>query len=381
MRNIIFILFITFFCSCEGTKSNQILDFKIVDVLEVIPEVMLSPNPAQIRLIESDSGRFIFVLSHISKNFNIFNLENGKLVKEIILDYDGPNSVRNFTGVGNLENNRIWLTFSPHAIGYTDFDGNLLFKRSIKLDLIDITVVYSNFYQSLYLYRNKVFGMQPLFMGHHKMSESDIMRHPLVYSFDLILNKEKWYDVFYSQNYWSKGKKLSNFSWARRENKLYISPWYDHEIQVFNMETEVVEEKVIAKSDKINNFYYVNEIPGSNEEGLRNRIKHDLYGILLYDKYRDCFYRFFFPGYEDDEQYSMEDLWRLDRSRPYTGIMVLDKDLNVVGEFVFEKFQIHATSNMFVGERGLYLSLNNENSPDFNEESLRYLVVQFDKQE
>lgn len=61
--------------------------------------------------------------------------------------------------------------------------------------------------------------------------------------------------------------------------------------------------------------------------------------------------------------------------------MVLDRDLNVLGEYVFEKFQIHAGSKMFVGKKGLYLSLNNENSPDFNEETLRYLVVQFNMPE
>jgi len=42
------------------------------------------------------------------------------------------------------------------------------------------------------------------------------------------------------------------------------------------------------------------------------------------------------------------------------------------------KFQVHATSNIFVGEEGLYLSLNNENSPDYDENHLRYMVIQFD---
>ena len=122
----------------------------------------------------------------------------------------------------------------------------------------------------------------------------------------------------------------------------------------------------------------MNKLSGSHEEGLINRLSHDLYGIILYDKYRDCFYRFFYPGYTDDEEYPIDKLWMLRRSRPFTGVMVLDKDLNVLGEHVFDKFQVHATSNIFVGEEGLYLSLNNENSPDYDENHLRYMVIQFD---
>jgi len=66
------------------------------------------------------------------------------------------------------------------------------------------------------------------------------------------------------------------------------------------------------------------------------------------------------------------------RDRPFTGVMVFDKDLNVLGEHLFDKFQVHTYSNIFVGEEGLYLSLNNENSPDYDEDHLRYMVVKFD---
>ena len=59
--------------------------------------------------------------------------------------------------------------------------------------------------------------------------------------------------------------------------------------------------------------------------------------------------------------------------------MILDKDLNLMGEHVLDKFQVHASSNIFVGEEGLYLSLNNLNHPDYDEDHLKYMVVRFDK--
>lgn len=220
--------------------------------------------------------------------------------------------------------------------------------------------------------------MQPLFMNHHFMEKASIQKHSLIYSYNMGTDQTKWYDVYYAEDYWDDGKKPSEFSWARRENKLYIAPWYDHEIQVIDMQKEQLDNRVAAKSDYISDFSYVDKIPGSREESLINRLSHDLYGIILYDKYRDCFYRFFYPGYTDDEDLSIEKLSNFNRSRPFTGVMVLDKGLNVIGEHVFDKFQVHASSNVFVGEEGLYLSLNNENSPDYDEDHLRYMVVQFD---
>ncbi|WP_092176764.1 DUF4221 family protein [Cyclobacterium xiamenense] len=372
----IFICFLLW--SCQKKQESKFMDMKVVKEFKIKPEVFMAPNIAYVRLVESDSGQFLFLLNHISKNLQFISLKSGKLVREIELQYDGPNSMSNCTGIAGLENDKIWATFSPHSVGYLNFEGEIHFKKNITPGEVDITYVGSDFHKELHKYNDKVFGMQPLFMNHHFMEKASIQKHSLIYSYNMGTDQTKWYDVYYAEDYWDDGKKPSEFSWARRENKLYIAPWYDHVIQVFDMQKEQLDNRVAAKSDYISDFSYVDKIPGSREESLINRLSHDLYGIILYDKYRDCFYRFFYPGYTDDEDLSIEKLSNFNRSRPFTGVMVLDKGLNVIGEHVFDRFQVHASSNVFVGEEGLYLSLNNENSPEYDEDHLRYMVVQFD---
>jgi hypothetical protein len=366
------------FCSCQKISENKLVEIIKIKELKIKPEVLMSSNPAYVHLIELDSGQYLFYLNHVSKNLQFLNLKNGKVAKEIVLEYDGPNSMSRLSGIAGLEEDTVWTTFSPHAISFFNYDGEIQFEKKIPAGKVDITYVGSDFHQELHRYSDKVFGMQPLFMNHHGMNKEDIQKHSLVYSYDMVLDQTIWYDVYYAKDYWENGKKPSNFSWARREDKLYIAPWYDHEIQVFDMKIEQLDNRVVARSNHISDFSYLNEIPGTHEEGLNNKLSHDNYGILLYDKYRDCFYRFFYPGFRDDKDYAIEQLWSLNRDRPFTGLMVLDKDLNVIGEHVFDKFQVHASSNVFVGEEGLYLSLNNENSPDYDEDHLRYMVVQFD---
>jgi len=374
----IIILIYLLFCSCQKRQENELIDLTVLKEIKIKTENTILPNPAFIHLVESDSGRYLFLSNHISKTLQFLNLENGILIKEIQLQYDGPNSMRHYSGIAGLEMDKVWLTFSPHAIGYLNFEGEIQFKTEIEPGAVDIIYVGSDFHQELYQYQGKVFGMQPKFMKHHLMEKSAIQKHSLVYSYDMSSDQTRWYDVYYAEDYWENGKKPSNFSWARREDKLYIAPWYDHEIQFFDMKIEQLDNRVVARSNHISDFSYLNEIPGTHEEGLNNKLSHDNYGILLYDKYRDCFYRFFYPGFRDDKDYAIEQLWSLNRDRPFTGVMVLDKELNVLGEHVFDKFQVHASSNVFVGEEGLFLSLNNENSPDYDEDHLRYMVVQFE---
>ena len=376
-RNV-FIIFLLLFCSCQREVENKLLEIVKVKEIKIKPEVLTFPNPAYVHLIESDSGQYLFYLNPTSKSLQFMNMEDGKVVNEIVFEDDGPNNMSRRSGIAGLEKDKVWATFRPHAIGYFNYKGEILFKKKIPSGEVDITSVRSNFHKELHRYEDKVFGMQPLFMNHHGMNKDDIQKHSLVYSYDMVSDQTKWYDVYYAKDYWDSGKKLSDFSWVRREDKLYISPWYDHEIQVFDMEQEKVTNKVKVKSDYINSLHYVNELPRTHEEALINRLSHDIYGIVLYDKYRDCFYRFFYPGYTDDEEYPIDKLWMLRNSRPFIGVMVLDKDLNIIGEHVFDKFQVHASSNVFVGEEGLYLSLNNKNSPDYDEDHLRYMVVRFD---
>src|SRR5690606_7702676 len=98
---------------------------------------------------------------------------------------------------------------------------------------------------------------------------------------------------------------------------------------------------------------------------------------LIYDKYRDLFYKFFVSGYEWEADMRFEELRPLNRFRLYSGLMVLDSSLNVLRQHLFDEFEIHPASSMFVGEKDLYLSRNNENHPDFDKDHFRFMLVGF----
>ena len=68
MKPKIIIGFLILLCSCQKTSENKSLAIEIVKELKIKPEVFMAPNPSSTRLVESDSGQFLFLLNHISKN-------------------------------------------------------------------------------------------------------------------------------------------------------------------------------------------------------------------------------------------------------------------------------------------------------------------------
>ena len=205
-----------------------------------------------------------------------------------------------------------------------------------------------------------------------------IEKHQLIYSYDYLSDSAQWYDVFYPKDYWDLGKKLTYYSWAEREGKIYIAPCYDHEMQVFDMAAEKIISKKQVKSSAIDRFDYVNVLPTNPLEALTNTLRSDRYGGLYYDKYRDVFYRIFIPGFEPDENASLEELRHLDKSRKRWGIMVLDKELNILIEHFFEDFEAYPDANFLVGRKGLYVSMNNLFHTNYDEDRFRYMLMVLD---
>ncbi len=361
--------------ACNTPREKQEIGINKEFLSFPTPELM--PVNSQVQMIESDSGNYLLSYNYFNKTYQFLEFPSGILRYEIPLQFEGPNSVRGFAGGTVASLDSFWLLTQPPAISLMDFGGEVFLKKKIENSLLSIAFIDTAQDKPLFQYGSKIFGAQPLFMGHHDISKTDIKKHQLLYSYDFIKDTVQWYDVFYPDDFWDQGKKISGFSWAQREEKIYMAPFHDHEVQVFDMCSGKVVEKKQVKSDQVNQFHFLNEIPGSRTEGLLSRIAYDRYGPLIYDKYRDVFYRIFLPAVKLEKDYSDEELNTLNYNRPFAGVTVLDKDLNILTEYMFDEHEVVTEYNFFVGEKGLYLSMNNLLHPDYNEDEFRYLVFDF----
>lgn len=380
------ILYCLLFLFCWGCHSGSKQSQPAL-VLERVEEVTIPirdctyMNPASARLLETDSGTFLFAYNHVEKKLHFIDFSDGRVVHKVPLAQDGPNSMARAMGVTVTGLDSIWVSFIPPALALINFNGEVVFREKIPNQGIEIMGIYTPGSRPILKYGNELFGPQPYFMDFQNMGKGEILKHHLLFSMDLDNREVFWHEVFYAEDFWDAGKKISDFSWAMREGKIYIAPLHDHEIIIYDVnDKEIVDRKPI-KSKFIDRFQYANELIWDRKEAIKSKLAYDHYGDLIYDGYRDVFYRIALPAVEANDDSTEEELWAQFRSKPVAGVMVLDSNLDLLGEHLFENYEIHSSGSFLVGSKGLYISLNNENHPDFDEDHFRYQVVKFTKEE
>lgn len=113
----------------------------------------------------------------------------------------------------------------------------------------------------------------------------------------------------------------------------------------------------------------------SGDQGIIEELESDRYEMILFDQFRDVIYRFYFLGI-DPEDFDIH-YRSLFSNRPKIGLLILNSDLDIIAEHQFENHQIEPW-NYFVGRKGLYVSTNNPNREDFDENYLRYDIIRFE---
>ena len=89
------------------------------------------------------------------------------------------------------------------------------------------------------------------------------------------------------------------------------------------------------------------------------------YSHIMYDKYRDIYYRFAeMPCELGPNEYVYNDA----KAREFS-VIIFDKDFRIIGETKFPGNKYFYKMS-FIGRDGLYISENNEANPEFDENKL-----------
>ena len=92
-----------------------------------------------------------------------------------------------------------------------------------------------------------------------------------------------------------------------------------------------------------------------------------IYGIILYDKYRNVYYRVAYPEKDYDMNENFVELWQSGRGE--FSLMILNEDLKIIGE-TFLPENKYRSDLMLILEDGLYISTSHYKNPSFDEDRL-----------
>lgn len=106
---------------------------------------------------------------------------------------------------------------------------------------------------------------------------------------------------------------------------------------------------------------------------LKRTCELPTYGNIIYDKYRQVYYRFAFPEVEMEEERDYLGIYH--NGRKQFSIIILDKDMNIIGETLFPEYTYNPYL-LFIRKDGLYMSTSHFKRTDFDENVLRFRKIE-----
>jgi hypothetical protein len=160
------------------------------------------------------------------------------------------------------------------------------------------------------------------------------------------------------------------------DGRNFIYSFYGIEdIFVTSIDHQTIEKRN-AKSRYIDELVF-EPIVQDTEISARRNLEIAAYGDLLYDPYREVYYRFAYPetSLDPNKSYFKKSAF----GRKKFSVIILDKNLNIIGETLFPE-SIFNSYVYFVHKNGLYISRDYQIGEDQTEDRLNYTCFELKKQ-
>ena len=164
-----------------------------------------------------------------------------------------------------------------------------------------------------------------------------------------------------SGNVWSCSRVFNG-------KEFVYSFFYDENIHVSNVDHTHVRKYKITSKD-IRNVEIEKRRFDDRYEYAKFNYGAQCYGNLIYDPYRNLYYRFAYPKVDLEDGPDYIGLTSLGRKK--FSIIILDERFNVIGETMFPEWT-YCPTVLFVHRDGLYLCNNHPMNPSFNEDILSF---------
>lgn len=325
---------------------------------------------------EANGAEYLTFPNRETRTLLIYELLSGKFVKKFSFDAEGPN------GIGPMLNNywmkdfnNIYIPGITHSVIYqTDTTG--IIKGKIDFSetedgLLTIPSYYTNLdHKQLHFIDGALYIPQ----GINRRLGTDrwIEESPTAVIMDTLTRKLKKFPMLHPQG------KISSEDYGQYMYDLSYSMTYDGEnfIYSFSCEDELYKvnpstasvEKIPAASQYLSPITFKRR-PDDFSQTLKATCEMASYKNILYDKYRKVYYRFACPetALEDNLNY----MQILHNGKKEFSIIILDEDLNIIGETKFPPFT-YVPHICFIREDGLYISASHFMREDYSDDVLRF---------
>jgi hypothetical protein len=315
----------------------------------------------------------LFNLNWSYNQIQIYDLDKDELIKSLDFEIEGDQGVGNVFGfhVHNLDS--IFLFGQMESRIYlTDTSGLILNKINYNIpDGYSSAFVHPTYFYSPPSIQSGEMIVKTHFFGNYRDVTNDELKNKhMVYSIDLESGNTNLLSHTYPEDYLSLGLKHFEPSIAVGKKKIVYSLFGDHRVFYADSFNESLDSKE-AKSSYLDNTLKLFPVDGGRFENQYYMNAYSRYDNLVFDKYRNVFYRFAYPTLDLEDENAV---LRLRNAPGPFAILVLNESLDVIGETLFEE-SVFLPTNFFINEEGLYLSINHPDNPENKEEYLSFQLL------
>ncbi len=323
-----------------------------------------------------DNRQFLFYIGEDSENkILIYNLDSLKIHSEIQMMHEGP------LGVGNLQS---LIVHNLDTIFLTTGQMNKLFIINMQGKLIDDIPIHEYLNgdmntpdnligHSLCFSKSLVFVDKKVFAGVSIPIIPDPKKLGLfktTLEIDLQNKRQALLPMSFPKICDKKGKpRYLYFSILYVKNKFIYLFLNSHDCLITKDHVNV-ETKTVKSRYAVNGFKMADFTSGNILDIPRVILEHSSYENFMYDPFRNLIYRFCYPGVTLTNK---DNLMNMNEFKPLFSVMILDTDLNILGETLMPK-NTYNMNMAFAGRDGLYLSTNHYLNKGFNADSLKFEV-------
>ena len=371
---IIILLFVSCQSKQDANKVNDIVQLSESHKLVLPIDENTYYMSRSIFQYEEDGKEFLHFENN-RNNYNeivIFDIEEQEVSKKVKIDPEGPNGVPAALGCRPLNNSsKEFIVFQNNVgrVSLINDKGEVLrkYETTTSEGRFNGISLFSYMYLPTFVKDSSLYIAQELWEGNIK--KEDWSKIPMFFSIDLVTNSIEQaslmrpdifedciapmggYEFTYDYNYKNNLVVCSfiEYDSIMVSKDLKHATWYNAKSRyVESMRPELIESNEGAKA-------------------VRGYKERAMYSHIMYDKYRDVYYRFVELPCElarNETPYSPG----VPKAREFS-VIVMDKNFDIIGETKFPG-NTYFYKMSFVGKSGLYISENNLNNPAFDENKL-----------
>jgi len=365
------LIILTLLSSCSTDNSrNQSTSISIKkNFLEVGVDNKTSNFSRGLQAYSNQEDEFLFNINWNQNSLQIYDLKTGNFKNEVFFQTEGNDAVGRIFGyyVHNMDS--IFL-FTQQTSEIILIDSASTIKSRIDYEVPGIfsnAFVHNAYFISTPILKNNELLVKTHLQGNYRsMTDEELEKKSITYSVNIESGKVELLDQKYPEDYLNEGLKFFEYSMAGNTEKVVFSFFGDHRL----FYTSAANENEL-KSKEVKSTYLKDKLPlfpvnGAREATYEYLFASDHYESLLYDKYRNIYYRFAFPAQEFE---NMKELGRFRDAPNSFSIMILDQNLDVIEELLFDESRL-VPNNVFIGTEGLYISTSHPENPEVKEDKM-----------